>query len=177
MLEPGWTIAHIHSALAIMERPYFGGDILASAVDSNSLELVKTLLGWGADANWRYSMDDATALESAFVARNDEIIYQIMEAGADVNAPACLSHDLTARQQAASMGSRDYVQTLLQKGADVNTSSSKVRDVTTLQATSINEHLSITILLLDAGANINSDESKENGRIALEGAEHRISST
>ena len=157
-----------------MDEPqHMQTSILGAAAASMGPEVVKIMLASGADPNWRHSLEDSTALQSAVLSDDEEIVHTILEAGADINAPASLKDGRTALQQAASRGNMHIVRLLLQKGADVNAPPSQVCGVTALQAASIQGHLAIVILLLHADADINAEASAVEGRTALEGAAER----
>ncbi|KAL8915125.1 MAG: hypothetical protein Q9172_006954 [Xanthocarpia lactea] len=146
------------------------GSLLAVAAQSGSVELVGLLLDSGADPNWRYDLDNWTALQCAIASSSDDVVHVILEAGADINASPSTTDGRTALQQAASQGNLGFVRLLLQKGADVNSPAGKVRGVTALQAASIQGHLAVVVQLLHAGADVNGESSESEGRTALQGA-------
>ena len=147
------------------------GSILAVAAQSGSISVVRTLISSGADPNWRYSLEDWSALQCAITSDcKNEIVHIILEAGADINAPPSLQEGRTALQVAASQGNLELVELFLRMGAVVNAPAGKVRGVTALQAASIMGHLGVVICLLHAGANINSATSAIEGRTNLQGA-------
>ena len=146
------------------------GSLLAVAAQSASVQLVRLLLASGADPNWRYDLDNWTALQCAIPSGSEDIVHVILEAGGDINAGPSTEDGRTALQAAASSGNLDIVRLLLRKGADVNASPGKVRGVSALQAASIRGHLPVVVQLLRAGVNINGEPSEKEGRTALQGA-------
>ncbi|KAL8904793.1 MAG: hypothetical protein Q9171_006911 [Xanthocarpia ochracea] len=149
---------------------FLPGSLLAVAAQSGSVELVRLLLGSGADPNWRDGLEYGTSLQCAIASKSDEVVHVILEAGADINAIPSTEDGRTALQEAASQGNLELVQLLLQKGADVNTPAAKVRGVTALEAASIQGHLAVVVQLLHAGADVNGNSSESGGRTALQGA-------
>ena len=148
--------------------------ILGSAAQYMQPEVVRTMLASGADPNWRYSLDDTTALERAMLSEYEEIIHMILEAGADINAPAAsVEHGRTALQQAASVGKMHIVRLLLQKGADVNAPASLKDGRTALQQAASRGETHIVRLLLQKGADVNAPASLKDGRTALQQAASR----
>lgn len=146
------------------------GSLLAVAAQSGSVQLVRLLLASGADPNFRYDLEDWTALQCAIASGSEDIVHVILEAGADINASPSTMDGRTALQEAASRGNLEIVRLLLRKDADVNASAGKVRGVTALQAASIKGHLAVVFQLLCAGADIHGKPSETEGRTALQGA-------
>ncbi len=146
------------------------GSLLAVAAETGSVELVRLLLGSGADPNWRDGLEYWTALQCAIASSSDDVVHVILEAGADINASPSTAGGRTALQEAASQGNLELVQLLLQKGADVNSPAGEERGVTALQAASIKGHLAVVVQLLHAGADVNGESSESEGRTALQGA-------
>ena len=154
---------------------FYCGTPLEEVAASGNLSHVQELLERGADVNvapcefedWRNHL---TALQHAVSAGCEEIVPVLIEAGADINAPASRSHGRTALQRASEGGNLDQVRMLLGKGADVNAPPSEKMGLTALQGASIEGHFAVAVLLLKAGANINGEPSRIYGRTALEGA-------
>ena len=134
--------------------------ILALVARSSLIDKVKILLTAGASPNWRYCINDATALEHAIRSGSNSIINLLLEAGADVNAPACPDgiHG-TALQQAVNHQNIDCIRDLMHRGAEGGTA---------LQMAVKWENDKIVHLILDAGADINAPACQSGGRTALQ---------
>ena len=144
--------------------------ILASAAESGLIDIVKLLLTAGANPNWRYGLDDATALERAISKGFNATIDLLLESGADINAPAHSKYGMTALQRAISKQNFNCIRNLLQKGADVNASPGRYHGVTALQEAVEVENDEIVHLIIEAGADINAPTSPVGGRTALQQA-------
>ena len=156
---------------------YYGGadyarsSILGFAATEGLIDIVKMLLTAGASPNWRYSVDDGTALGCAIYGGSNQIIHLLLEAGADVNAPACPNRDRgTALQQAVSQLNLDCIRDLIHRGADVNALPAGIDGMTALQMAVRVENDEIVHLILDAGADINAPACPVDGRTALQEA-------
>jgi len=95
------------------------------AASSGSLEMVETLLNYGADVNeepdYRYGY---TALQAASLLEPGpakmKLVDFLLSRGAEVSADPAVQGGLTALQAAATSGDLQLVEMLLAKGADVN---------------------------------------------------------
>lgn len=145
--------------------------ILGLAAQEGLIDVVKMLLNAGASPNWRYSVDDATALACAIFGGSNRIIDLLLEAGADINAPACPGYGCgTALQQAVGQNNLDCIRDLIHRGADVNALPAGVDGMTALQMAVRVENDEIVHLILDAGADINAPACLDGGRTALQEA-------
>jgi len=100
-----------------------------------------------------------TALQGAVRSGKIELVKILLEAGANVNAPAATGPygGKTALQEAASRGSIQLVQLLLAEGADLNAPATSNRSTgrTALQAATESGYVDIVQILLDRGADVN----------------------
>jgi ankyrin repeat protein len=94
----------------------------------------------------------------------------LLEAGADINAPASPLQGKTALQAAVKYGKAPIIKLILQQGADCNALAAKSYGATALQFAAMEGRISIVLLLLRAGAEINAAPSATGGRTALEAA-------
>ena len=104
-----------------------------------------------------------------------DLVRLLIDAGADVNAPASeggkrTRGGWTTLQEAAGEGHLALVQLLLEAGADVNAPAGKNFGRTALQAAVENGDLPLVQLLLEAGADVNAPAGKGCGRTALQAA-------
>ncbi len=91
------------------------GEELCKASQDNNIDLVRRLLGAGADAKWRDGLLGSTALHEASSGEVAEVL--LREGGADVGAAN--SFGSTPLHVAASRGSDPVAEVLLREGADV----------------------------------------------------------
>lgn len=110
------------------------------------------------------------------------IVYFLVEKGADIHYPACVVQRLDGRKQikwtaihtslqyAARVRSTQLLELLLQKGADVNAEPAEVAGATALQFACFHNHFQSVSILMEAGADINAPPAIANGRAAIEGA-------
>lgn len=133
-------------------------------------KILELLLGYGVNVNKR-EYDDHTGLQMAILVEMFDCAYQLIEAGACINAiPSKGDRGVTALQAAASVGDVEMVEYLLSKGAEVNAPAAVANGVTALQAAAIKGHLRIAQILLEHGADVDAKAGIENGRTAIEGA-------
>jgi len=136
---------------------------------ANSYYLTQRLLAAGANVNGQWP-DESTALQSACHAPNIDTIKLLLDAGADINAPASPRGGKTALQAAVRIGKVPIIKLLLQHGADCNAPAAKSYGATALQFAAMEGRIAILLLLLRAGAEINAAPSSTGGRTALEAA-------
>ncbi|KAJ0421530.1 ankyrin repeat-containing domain protein [Aspergillus carlsbadensis] len=96
-----------------------------------------------------------TPLQSAIAKGLTEIAQLLLDAGADVNAPAAPKCGRTALQAAVEAGNIQFVQLLLDAGAD---------------AAAKGGYLGIAMTLLEAGADVNEPPPADGGRTTLQEA-------
>ena len=131
-------------------------------------EVFQLLLKGRASVNCTY--DGNTALQSVVKHKRVEMVEMLLNAGADVNAPARPDGGRTALQHATERGDLGTVKLLLSRGADVNAPAGHDGGITALQGTMRKGSLKIVLTLLEAGANINDAPAVVGGRTALEAA-------
>ncbi len=134
---------------------------LISAVRSEDINQVRTLLASGADVN-QLQGDGAAALHWAAHRNNQELASLLIEAGANINAANELG--ATALWLASINGSPGMLQLLLEAGADANVS--LTMGETPLMSAARSGNLESVSLLLDHGADVNLAE-EERGQTAL----------
>ena len=145
---------------------------LRQAAARGCLEAVHMLLKAGARSNLT-SEDKVTVLQAAVASRNVDLIKVLIDAGADINAPAGPVRGRTALQTAAELGDIHIVKFLLSHNADLNAPAAHSYGVTALQGAVIGGFLKIVLMLLKAGAEINAPSANVEGRMALDvAAEH-----
>jgi ankyrin repeat protein len=98
---------------------------------------------------------------------NIAIVERLLQAGAEVNAPAS-ERGHTAIQVAARCGNLTIVERLLQAGADVNAPAAPTKGHTAIQAAAIFGNLATVERLLQAGADFNAPATTW-GNTALQG--------
>lgn len=131
---------------------------LGHASELGCVELVQILLRAGADPNWLYNKEDATALVLATHRSNKEILCFLLDAGADVNVTA---RGPSVLQVAVSEGNAPIVQELLRRGVDPDLASLENQEGPvdvweTPLVMAINEGQDeILHMLLNSGANVN----------------------
>lgn len=153
------------------------GTPLESAARRNHRELLELLLKQGAHVDPVH--ERIGALQYAAIAGDWNIVRLLVEAGADVNAPAYWDDEMTALEAATFQGHVEMVTFLLNHGADVN--ASKFCDhlfPKTVLTTAVEEnHLGLVELLLNAGADVNMPSYGYYGCTALETAKSRPASS
>ena len=135
----------------------FHGEVIQKALDSGAL------MHWTAEQKGHLLLGPA---QDGYT----EQIEAILDAGADVNAPAAHYCGRTALQMAADWGQTDAVILLLSKGADVNAPAAYHRGMTALQGAATDGSPKMAFVLLEAGAEINAAPAVEHGMMALEAA-------
>ncbi|KAK9780440.1 hypothetical protein SCAR479_02555 [Seiridium cardinale] len=136
---------------------------LRVAVIGNNRHAVTFLLRQDVDVNaWSYSENlypERTVLQAALEAlrlQDDEgLIQQLLEAGADPNAPAHFDRGYTALQIAAGQGRIALAQKLIDFGADVNAPRAVMAGLTCLEKAADMGRLDMVQYLLNAGAATN----------------------
>ena len=131
-------------------------------------EVIQLLLERGASVNW--TSDGNTALQSIAELNRNDMVELLLNAGANVNAPAVPLRGRTALQHATENGNLEMVKLLLARGADVNAPAADDGGVTALQGSMCKGSLKMVLTLLEAGANINDAPAAVDGRTALEAA-------
>ncbi|KAI5797560.1 hypothetical protein EDC01DRAFT_628948 [Geopyxis carbonaria] len=153
-----------------------------SSLLSSSLELLdprvfQRLLSGGALPNPPF-LAFRTPLQTAIERQNYTAAKTLIEAGAEIHAPASplYKHSKTALQAACAVEfpkhpeNDQFVEYLLENGAEVNAPAGKRAGATALQYAAMNGQLGRVFNLLKAGADINAPAAKYDGRTALEGA-------
>ena len=152
---------------------------LAIAASENQTELLQLLLqvDRGAHVNTVsravYPMGSSrTLLQFAAESGNLNSVKLLVEAGANVNAPACDIKGMTALQAASYGGHIDMVAFLLHSGANVDApGNGDVHFPKTVLTTAVERnHLKLVKLLLNAGADVNLPSFGCYGCTALEAA-------
>lgn len=148
------------------ESSIYGLPLSTAARDRRSTQ---RLLDAGANVNGQLP-DRPTALQQACNRPDIDTIQLLLDAGADINAPASANRGRTALQAAVQRGYVPIINLLLQNGADCNALAAESCGGTALQFAAMEGRSSIVLLLLRAGAEINAAPSTRGGRTALEGA-------
>ena len=126
--------------------------IVAVAWSSGNTEIIKLLLGKGADVNAKESRFGATVLAFASSDGHTEIVRLLLENGADINAKDNVN-GYTALIEATFNNNIEVVRLLLGNGADIN--AKDVRGATALMMATIKDNIEIVRLLLEYGADVN----------------------
>lgn len=156
-------------------------------------ELIQELLARGAEVN-AYSHDmelefpklsepwSLTPLQAAAFCGNEAIVNDLLERGADVNAPALGRLGKTALQNICAWmpGTPEerarknrIIHRLLEHGADVNAAPADWCGRTALQIAATEGELELVALLLDRGADINAPPCRRQGWVALDGSAYK----
>ncbi|PKY07206.1 ankyrin [Aspergillus campestris IBT 28561] len=147
---------------------------LVIAVQAQDVSMILSLLTAGADIGWTSpetsSGKDLTILQHAVSTGDKEIVEILLQAGADVNAPASRHLGKSALQCAAHGGNMELVDTLLMAGATINQEPAEAGGATALQFASILGYINIARKLLSEGAEVDAPRALYWGRTALEGA-------
>lgn len=151
---------------------------LVHAATRGNLEIVQLLLKAGASIDLRSKdgeKDGETALQAAIQTRKFDLVQTLIDAGANINAPAGNAparswQPRTALQRAAEQSNLQIVELLLSHGADVNAPAGHPYGITALQGAMLKGNLKIVLMLLKAGARINAPGAIGGGRTALEAA-------
>ena len=151
-----------------------GRRLFASACATASLEQLEIILG-AKERDKRVvrpSVDEIShELVRACHLGHNEVVEQLLQEKADVNAAAAAGYSgRTALQAAAGGGHLAVVKRLLQEKADVNAAAARNSGRTALQAAAEGGHLAVIERLLQEKANVNAAAAEYSGRTALQAA-------
>ena len=144
------------------KREWDGYTALIEASRGGYTDIVKTLLGAGADVNAK-TMGDLTALILASRHGYTEIVQALIDKGADVNAQNEI-FGITALMSAAGGGHIKIVEALIEAGADLNVQG-KMWGATALISAAGGGHMETVKALIEAGADLK--VKSKNGYTAL----------
>ena len=141
---------------------------------SSPLPVIQMLLDAGSRLNDLHCKDEWLALSMAISYCDLDVVRLLVDAGADVHAPACGRYfGLAAIQAAAMLGEIEIFRFSRTFHPHVNAEPFSKGGTTALQAAAINGHFNIVKILLGDGARVNAPGAEEDGRHAIEGeAEH-----
>ena len=148
--------------------------VLQVAVWERNAPMVQELLRRGVDPDSASSAGFEagvweTPLVMAINKGQDEILYMLLNSGANINAPAV--DTFNALQAAANKtDTTNYVQLLLNRGANVNAPASEYRGRSALQAAADQGNIQHVQILLRHGADVNASPSEVYGVTALQAA-------
>ena len=151
---------------ADVDRPSSAGTPLALAARGPHKELLELLLSHGArvhQAEW------SDVLLRAAAAGHVDCARLLLDAGAEVNAPADHHGGPTVLQAAAGQGHVEMATFLLERGANVNAPGTRTALMTAVEE----NHLQLVQLLLSAGADVNMPSVGRYACTALEAAKSR----
>lgn len=141
--------ANVNGFPKAQDREHIPPICMATACDRP--DLVKILIQGHAKVNEEYMSYASwyrTSLQFASEKGNLNIINQLMEAGADINAPPVYYCGVTCLQAAISRGYIGIVRVLLHRGAKVNALRARICGRTAIEAAAENGRLDIMKLLL-----------------------------
>ncbi|KAI0546154.1 ankyrin repeat-containing domain protein [Xylaria curta] len=168
LLDAGADIHHPRPE----NRPDWWSPVLATLIrQSADYELIRRVLDAGADVN-EAGTSGYNAIQAAAAIGDLELVQELYNRGANINAPAVYSSGRTALQAACSGDeiNTELIAFLLDNGADINAKAGVKWGLTALQGAAIEGHLSLASLLLERGADVNAPPAIFDGRTALEGA-------
>jgi ankyrin repeat protein len=193
------TVQVLLDAGAYIDSPSlkYGITALTMAIICKDVELATYLLRKGADVNgWdrHFRSQPMTPLQAASARNMAKLAQNLLDAGADVNAPASdeyaveLEYDDecsdstddftplyhgTALQGAVRQRNHKLTEIFLEAGADVNAKAAKFNGRTALQAAVENGDNHLIEYLLAAGADINGQPGEVGGKTAFTAAVER----
>ncbi|KAI9894021.1 MAG: hypothetical protein M1814_004791 [Vezdaea aestivalis] len=150
---------------------------LQYAVRTGNTPVVQALLSRGADVNASTSSIFDASLSSIFNAspshtalqwatgschRTIEIIRILLDAGANVNAPASQNCGITALKAAAESNDYELVKILIEAKADVNTPAASHDGCTALRYAAGHGNMKMLVLLLQANAAVNGETGRSS---------------
>lgn len=144
----------VSQRVKINARGGYYGTCLQVASNQGHLEIVRSLLENGADANIHYGCY-GNALYLASARNHFQIVQLLLKNGAEINQKDRFF--CSALHIALTKGNLETVQLLLENGADANTQDAN--NMYVLQAASFGGNLKIVKLLIENGANINAQSS------------------
>ncbi len=155
---------------AISTRDRNGFSLLTSAIMSNNVELVKTLLDKGVRLDLNSELDGCVFME-AIQEGKDEIVKELIERGLDVNQKNEKGESLLLRACSYDYWEADVVKKLIEYGADVDelcvvTDYNQKRSRTPLMVACEKGRVDIINTLIEAGADV--DMKNNRGRTAIE---------
>lgn len=141
---------------------------LQAAVKMDDLDLVKGLVGGGADVNATVPRGNNKTLlqEAASHGRNAVAIF-LLNAGAIVNPPGAGTCG-TALQEALKIGNIPLANLLIEAGANVNALAADNDGCTSLQYAVLHNNAELVRVILQAGADVNERHTGEPLRMAAE---------
>ena len=129
------------------------GTTLVAAARNGDEEMVRLLVGRGADINCFGGLADANPLQAACSSGSEPLVRFLIAKGAKVNPNLDgKSHD-TPLQAACDIGNQTLVRLLIEAGADINVCQGGYGYA--LQAAATRGHHQIVTMLLEEGANVN----------------------
>ena len=147
------------------------GSPLQLAIHEDSLEKYNLLLKYGANIHLKpHRAIKQTPLQYACKLGRYSMVVNLLEQGADANAPASFDGGGTALQFASIGGFTGILELLLHHHADVNAASSKLNGRTCFEGATEHGRLDTMIFLMKNGADIVSDGGNQYRR-AVEFAE------
>ena len=128
------------------------------AAEYKHVEVMKYLLGHGADVNARNNFETTPLNQAAWQAwhQDADVAAALLTAGADASARD--NQGFTPLMTAADYGHLAFVQALIEHGVDVN--ARMARGATALYQACITGHLEIVQLLIDHGADVNAGQAR-----------------
>jgi ankyrin repeat protein len=145
---------------------YSGRTAMQLAVRQGYMDIVNSLIDFGADINFKDELRGETALHIAAFNGYLQIMHLLLLRGAQVNAVASGS-GLTPLMHACEYGNDDMVKLLLEFGADVNINTDEYAiaefPTNALYIATSNVHVEIQKMLLASGASI--VQECENGDV------------
>ena len=157
----------------VNDRTGYLGPPLAIAAANADLNILRILLRYGSPFNAppKNFRESATALQAAAKTGDLEVVKELLDNGADVNADAGPIIGRTALQAAAEEGDIELVKFLIGTGADINADPGLEMGVTCLQAAVGQGHVDLALFLLDSGAFVNGPPAARSGGVtALQAA-------
>ena len=133
----------------------FGENLWEAAIEARNTNIIKAILRIGVKADHRFGYFRCTAIQYAIRKGYIELIGILLNAGADVNAPAGVQYGKTALQEAVEKRDTELVGILLNAGADVNAPAASADGRTALQAAVETGDIELVRILLNAGADVN----------------------
>lgn len=131
-----------------------GTPVLMMAARTGNVDIVKSLLAHGADANAKESARGQTALMWAVAEKHPEVERLLIDHGADVHSHS--TSGFTPLLFAAQQGDVDSARMLLDAGANVNDAA---EDGTALVLATHSGHEALALFLLEKGADPNATDA------------------
>jgi len=151
-IQNRYGMAILHSLITMLDRESVSQQLASTERQDSGevLGVIRKILSKNANLELKRYEDECTPLMLAAAYGYEDVVLQLLEAGAEVNADSLGGGGL---HRAGADGHSDVVRLLLEYGANVDDTDQSSQ--TPLMTTSVGGHLECVKAILAAGANVN----------------------